>query len=149
MKVHPSQTGEVTAAQTGAAAAQLASAKTSGAHFASLLASTTATSRADTPIKLSKGESMASVKGHAYAEINGGKRDGLYVNTSGNARRGQAFVLVHKHGREYHIYGTGKDRVVVALRKPAATVKTDTTSSPNTTSSTGTIGQITPTVSAS
>jgi hypothetical protein len=149
MKVHPSQTGEVAAAQTGAAAAQLASATTGGAHFASLLASTTETSRADAPIKLHKGEAMSAVKGHAYAEINGGKRDGLYVNTSGNSRRGQAFVLVHKHGREYHIYGTGKDRVVVALRKPAE--KTDTSSTTTTTTNTaaGGVGQTTPTVSAS
>jgi hypothetical protein len=153
MKVHSSQTGDVTAAQNGAAAAQLASAKTSGAHFASLLASTTETSKADTPIKLKTGEAMSSVKDHAYAEISGGKRDGLYVNTSGNSRRGQAFVLVHKHGREYHIYGTGKDRVVVALRKPAE--KTDTTNttsgsgSTSTTTTTGGLGQTTPTVSAS
>jgi hypothetical protein len=144
MKVHPSHTGEVTAAQPGHAAAQLASAKTSGAHFAGLLASTSETSKADTPVKLKTGEAMSAVKGHAYAEISGGKRDGLFVNTSGNARRGQAFVLVHKHGREYHIYGTGKDRVVVALRKPAE--KTDTTS---TTTTTGGLGQTTPTVSAS
>jgi hypothetical protein len=147
MKVHPSQTGEVAAAQTGAAAAQLATAKTSGAHFASLLASTTETSKADSPIKPKTGEAMSAVKGHAYAEISGGKRDGLYVNTSGNSRRGQAFVLVHKHGREFHIYGTGKDRVVVALRKPAATDRTETTSAANTT--TGGVGQTTPTVSAS
>jgi hypothetical protein len=145
MKVHPSHTGETTAAQTGTAASQLASAQTSGAHFASLLASTTETSRADAPIKLKHGESMSAVKGHAYAEISGGKRDGLYVNTSGNARRSQAFVLVHKHGREYHIYGTGKDRLVVALRKPAE--KTDSTGSTNTAA--GGVGQTTPTVSAS
>jgi hypothetical protein len=142
MKVHPSQTGEVTAAQTGQAAAQLASAKTGGAHFASLLASTE-TSTANAPIKLKPGEAMSAVKGHAYGEISGGKRDGLYVNTSGNSRRGQAFVLVHKHGREYHIYGTGKDRVVVALRKPASTNTTSTTTT------TGGLGQTTPTVSAS
>jgi len=154
MKVHPSHTGEVTAAQTGQAAAQLATAKTSGAHFASLLASTTETSKADTPIHLKKGEAMTAVKDHAYAEIKGGKRDGLYVNTSGNSRRGQAFVLVHKHGREYHIYGTGKDRVVVALRKPSEK-KVDTTNTASgsgdtsTTTTTGGLGQTTPTVSAS
>jgi hypothetical protein len=69
------------------------------------------------PIRLQNGEAMTAVSGHAYGEITDGKRDGMFVNTSSNARRGQAFVLVHKHGREYHIYGTGKDRVVVALKK--------------------------------
>jgi hypothetical protein len=143
MKVHPSHTGEVAATQQGAAAAQLASAKhPRGAHFASVLASTSETSRADTPIKLHKGETMSKVDGHAYAEIHGGRRDGLFVNTSGNVRRGQAFVLVHKHGREYHIYGTGKDRLVVALRRP-------TEKSTHSNVTTGGVGQTMPTVSAS
>jgi hypothetical protein len=71
----------------------------------------------------------------------------MYINTTNNKRRGQAFVLVHKHGREYHIYGTGKDRVVVALRKRDDDHDTPkTTTTPNTAASTG---GITPTVSAS
>ena len=37
----------------------------------------------------------------------------MYLNTSGNVRDGQAFVLVKRDGREYHIYGTGKDRTIV------------------------------------
>ena len=40
-----------------------------------------------------------------------------YVNTSGNARDGQAFVLVKRDGKEFHIYGSGKDRVVVCLKR--------------------------------
>ena len=88
---------------------------------------------------------MSAVNGHSYAEINGGKRDGLYVNTSNNKRRGQAFVLVHKHGREYHIYGTGKNRLVVALRKPEPH-ETPKTGPTNTAAGTG---GTTPTVSAS
>jgi hypothetical protein len=148
MKVHPSHAGEVTAAQTGHAAAKLAS-TASGSGFANVLASTTDTTKAESSIKLNTGESMSPVNGHAYAEISGGKRDGLFVNTTGNKRRGQAFVLVHKHGREYHIYGTGKDRVVVALRKPAEKTGTpNTTSSSGTTTTTGGLGQTTPTVSA-
>ena len=39
----------------------------------------------------------------------------MYINTSGNKRHGEAFVLVNKHGVEYHIYGSGADREVVAL----------------------------------
>jgi hypothetical protein len=153
MKVHPSHAGEVTAAQTGHAAAKLASTN-SGSGFATVLASTTDTTKAESSIKLNKGESMSPVSGHAYAEVHGGKRDGMFVNTTDNKRRGQAFVLVHKHGREYHIYGTGKDRVVVALRKPAEkktdTVNTTSSSgSTSTTTSTGGLGQSTPTVSAS
>jgi hypothetical protein len=66
-------------------------------------------------LKLRKGEKVQAVDGHAYAEITSGAREGMYINTSGNSRHGEAFVLVRKHGVEYHIYGTGKDREVIAL----------------------------------
>jgi hypothetical protein len=69
-------------------------------------------------ITLRKGEEMQAVEGHAYAEITKGAREGMYVNTSGNVRHGQTFVLVHKNGKEYHIYGSGKDRLVVGFHKP-------------------------------
>ena len=145
MKVHPSHTGEVTAARTGHAASASTAAPAS-TSFASVLASTT--TAAPAAITLRKGEAMSAVNGHSYAEINGGKRDGLYVNTSNNKRRGQAFVLVHRNGREYHIYGTGKHRLVVALRKPdhADTPRTTATTPANTAAGTG---GTTPTVSAS
>ena len=61
-------------------------------------------------IKLRKGEKIEPVEGHAYAEITSGPREGMYINTSGNDRRGEAFVLVDKLGVEYHIYGSGADR---------------------------------------
>jgi hypothetical protein len=89
---------------------------------------------------------MRAVDGHSYAEISGGKRDGMYVNTTSNKRRGQAFVLVQRNGREYHIYGSGKDRLVVALRKRDPDQDTTKTTAPNTAASTG---GATPTVSAS
>jgi hypothetical protein len=163
MKVHPSHTGEVTAARFGNAAKTLAATKASAssASFAGMLATQTgqttsgtvpatdvasSTTTTASAVKLRKGESMSAVHGHPYAEISGGKRDGLYVNTSNNKRRGQAFVLVHRNGREYHIYGTGKDRVVVALRKHADTDTPKATTAPNTAASTG---GVTPTVSAS
>jgi hypothetical protein len=112
-------------------------------------ASTTPTATPATPaapLKLRRHESMAAVAGHSYAEINGGGRDGMYVNTSNNKRRGQAFVLVHRHGIEYHIYGKGKDRLVVALKPQKPTTPAATTPiAPNTASSGGTIPTVTPT----
>jgi hypothetical protein len=69
-------------------------------------------------ITLRKGEEMQAVDGHAYAEITKGAREGLYINTSGNVRHGQTFTLVHKDGKEYHIYGSGKDRLVVGFHVP-------------------------------
>jgi hypothetical protein len=149
MKVHPSHTGEVKAAQShGHAATKLAS--KSSASFASVLAGTTApttdVSAQAKAVKLRKGESMRAVDGHSYAEISGGQRDGMYINTTNNKRRGQAFVLVHRNGREYHIYGSGKDRLVVALRKRDPDHDMPKPIAPNPVASTG---GATPTVSAS
>ena len=41
----------------------------------------------------------------------------MFINTSGNKRDGQAFVLVRRDGKEFHIYGSGKDRLVVCLKR--------------------------------
>jgi hypothetical protein len=104
--------------------------KSGNASFASLLA-TASSKKTTTPgtdvektedkkgtegLNLRKGEKVKPVEGHAYVDITSGKREGLYINTSGNKRHGEAFQLVIKKGIEYHIYGSGKDRVVVALK---------------------------------
>jgi hypothetical protein len=58
-----------------------------------------------------RGERWAPVEGrHNYADILGGKRNGLYVNTSGGVRDGMAFQIVKKGGKWWHVYGTGKHR---------------------------------------
>lgn len=75
--------------------------------------STDETAKAGTDVKLHKGETIQHVEGHAYAEVTAGKREGMYINTSQNSRRGEAFVLVEKADFDYHIYGTGADRQVV------------------------------------
>lgn len=90
-------------------------------------------------------ETVKQVEGRAYADILTGSRNGLYLNTSTNARSGQVFSLVMKEGREYHIYGTGKDRQVIGLRpKPETTDETpsttDKTATTDTSKSTGTAG---------
>ena len=73
-----------------------------------------------------KGERSKQVTGRAYADILNGRRSGMFINTSGNVRDGDAFVLVKRDSREYHIYGTGKDREVIGLKpKPAAAKPTD------------------------
>ncbi|HET6550857.1 MAG TPA: hypothetical protein VFG79_20505 [Solirubrobacter sp.] len=61
-------------------------------------------------------ERTRQVDGRAYVDILNGPRSGMFINTSGNARDGEAFVLVKRDGREYHIYGTGKDREVIGLK---------------------------------
>jgi hypothetical protein len=97
---------------------------------------------AKAPEKAPADETTKQVEGRAYADILTGKRNGLYLNTSGNVRDGQTFALVMKEGREFHIYGTGSDRTIIGLRKPDAAA-TDTGSTTNTDTS-GTSGTTTP-----
>ena len=87
----------------------------------------------DKTSKAPANETSKAVPGHAYADILTGKRSGLYLNTSGNARDGDVFALVKREGREFHIYGTGKDRLVIGLKKPddtAASKDSSTASTP-------------------
>ena len=109
-----------------AAAASARSQVTQKAHahkFAGALAQASTKSSANTPDsvldskKVPKGEKTTPVEGHAYADITAGPRNGMYINTSGNKRDGQAFVLVKRDGKEFHIYGSGKDRLVVCLKR--------------------------------
>ena len=38
-----------------------------------------------------------------YVEIMSGPRNGMFINRSGNARDGEAFVLVERRDHELHI----------------------------------------------
>jgi hypothetical protein len=101
-----------------------------------------ATLFADAKKDLRKGETLSRVDGHEYGRIKGGTRDDMCVNLSGNARSGQAFDLIWRDGRQFHVYGgKGADHKVVEVgHRPAATTTTggtDATSSTGT-SSTGT-----------
>ena len=60
-------------------------------------------------------ETTKAVPGQPYSEILTGSRAGMYLNTGGGARDGEAFVLVKHDGREDHIYGTGDDRKVITV----------------------------------
>jgi hypothetical protein len=127
--------GAAKAAQARHAAAKAAStATTGGTSFSDLLAgagnaptasaaptpatTTPAAAGGRSPIHLHKGETMTAVANHQYGEIHGGKRDGMFVNTSGNKRRGEAFTIVTRAGKELHVYGSGKDRLVVHVSPP-------------------------------
>ena len=114
MKVLPSHIAEN-------AATRVASARTSGTGKASFKSELQTAE-----ITLRKGEEMQQVEGHAYAEITKGARAGMFINTSGNVRHGQTFTVAHRDGKEYHIYGSGKDRLVVGFHMPGSD-KTSTT----------------------
>jgi len=70
---------------------------------------------------LKSGEKLTKVDGHEFARIKGGDRDDMCVNLSGNGRSGQAFDLIWRGGRQFHVYGgAGADHVVVEVGKKAA-----------------------------
>jgi hypothetical protein len=94
---------------------------------------------------LEKGEKLSKVDGHQFARIKGGERDEMCVNLSGNVRSGQAFDLIWRDGRQFHVYGSGKDRSVVEVGHKAASTDTKTSTDKASTDKTG---ATTPTTSA-
>jgi hypothetical protein len=140
-------TNPVTATQT-AATLQIASARTARAtgssfaqaHAAAVHATKDKEKASDAP----KGERTQKVPGHNYVEIVSGPRNGMFINNSGNSRDGDAFLIVKRAGREFHVYGTGEDRSVYEVgreRKTAPATGTNGTGTTGTgTTGTGTTG---------
>jgi hypothetical protein len=85
-----------------------------------------------------KGETWAPVSGtSSYADILSGSRDGHFVNISqGSKREGDAFHIIKKSGKQYHVYGSGNDKtwVEVGAKKKADTKSTDAAGSNGSTS---------------
>jgi hypothetical protein len=124
MKVVPTQTGD--------AVTTVADTRTDAANTAAFKAALTQAADGQAEVTLRKGETMKHVEGHAYAEITSGSREGMFINTSGNVRNGQTFVLARRNGKEYHVYGTGKDRLVVGFHMPSSKPAEDTGKTPST-----------------
>ena len=81
-----------------------------------------ATLFAEAKSDLKSGEKLTKVDGHQFARIKGGSRDDQCINLSGNVRSGQAFELVWRDGRQFHVYGgKGADHTVVEVGKKADT----------------------------
>jgi hypothetical protein len=129
---------------TSFAVAHAAAVKDSAAKDTKTAVSGSSSSSSDAP----KGERTQKVDGHKYVEIISGPRNGMFINNTGGNRDGEAFLIVKRHGREFHIYGTGEDRAVYEVgrkREDAAsgsngTTGTGTTPTTVTTPATGTTG---------
>lgn len=62
------------------------------------------------------GETFEAVPGHRdYQRIEGGERDDLFINLSGNERTGRAFEIVERDGNRFHVYGEGDNRVEIRV----------------------------------
>jgi hypothetical protein len=62
-----------------------------------------------------KGEKTVTVAGHKYDKIVAGPDKGEYLNRTGNARDGDAFRIVQRGGRTFHVYASGEDHKVFEL----------------------------------
>jgi len=157
MRLDTSLLDGISAGKHAAKSSSTTSHKSSGTSFTSALKAAGSPASADAK-KPAAAETTQAVPGHPYAEILTGSRAGMYLNTSHNARAGQTFVMVHRNGVELHVYGTGKNRHVVEMKRhgvpspapaaiaptPAGTAPTTGTTSP---AGTTTAGKITTDVS--
>jgi hypothetical protein len=85
-----------------------------------------------------EGEMTKKVAGHPYASVENGSDKGMFLNQlAGNPRQGSVFKMVERDDRVFHVYGTGKDKVVVEIKSAS---KGDATATPAT-------GGVTPTTS--
>ena len=126
---------------TSFAVAHAAAVKDGAAKDTKTAASGSSSSSGDAP----KGERTQKVDGHRYVEIISGPRNGMFINNTGGKRDGEAFLIVKRHGREFHVYGSGEDRKVFEVGRKrdasngAATTGSGTTGT-TTSGSTGTTG---------
>jgi hypothetical protein len=131
MRLDTSLLDGIGAAKTAATSSSKHTQKSSGSSFSSALkaaSSTDSSSETDKTAATDVAESTRAVPGHLYAEVLTGPRAGMYVNTSHNVRAGQTFVMVHRNGVELHVYGTGKDRHVVEMRRHSDPASSGTSS---------------------
>jgi hypothetical protein len=78
------------------------------------------------PIEAPDGEVWRPVRGDDnYAKIIKGPREGMYVNLSRGARRGQVFHVEQRDGKRVHVYGEGDDKKVVVASKDSGKVHGD------------------------
>lgn len=69
-------------------------------------------------LRVPKGEKWEAVPGRSdYADIVSGPRNGFFINIGDGPRRGEVFSRIRKDGREYHVYGEGRSREVVEVKR--------------------------------
>ncbi len=137
--IEPTQAAS--AATTGAATATRAAAVQGVKSFASVLAKSASTgSAATTPATREAaarpdGEQTKKVSGHPFARIVNGDDRGLYLNQlAGSPRLGKTFKLLERADHVFHVYGTGKDRVIVEVKAKTTPDAAQSTTTPATTS---------------
>jgi hypothetical protein len=66
-----------------------------------------------------QGEKTKKVADHPYSSVESGPDKGMFLNQlAGSPRKGSVFKMVEREDHVFHVYGTGKEKVVVEV-KPA------------------------------
>ena len=121
------------AATSGATTASRSAAVQGVKSFASVLAKSANTASSTTAATTEAaarpdGEQTKKVAGHPFARSINGDDKGMYLNQlAGSPRLGKAFKLVERADHVFHIYGTGKDRVIVEVKAKTTPDATTTT----------------------
>ena len=111
--------------RTDPARPQTSTSTASDTSFAGRLARLTAADASAGTVKATArpdNEHTTRVSGHPYSRILNGVDKGMYLNQlAGNPREGAVFKLVERDDRVFHVYGSGKDKLVVEIKaKPKA-----------------------------
>ena len=70
-------------------------------------------------------EQTKKIAGHPYSRIENGDDKGRYLNQlQSSPRVGSVFKLVERDDRVFHVYGEGKEKVVVEVKKKDAATTT-------------------------
>jgi hypothetical protein len=130
------------AATTGGTVAGTPASKTAKS-FANELARSVSASDSAKPKPRPDGEQTKKIAGHPYSRIENGSDKGMFLNQlSGSERLGSVFRMVERDDHVFHVYGTGKAKLVVEVEpqsKTGATSKqTAGDSTSGTTTTTGT-----------
>jgi hypothetical protein len=123
-------TAAVSAATTGGVSYAKTKATKATKSFADELAKSASTADSSTKAAARPdGEQTKKIAGHPYSRIENGADKGLFLNQlSGSSRLGAPFRMVQRDDRVFHVYGAGKDRVIVEVKAASTSDATSTTS---------------------
>lgn len=109
--IDPTRSAAAAATTTGGTPAKVAASAKSTKSFAGELA------KSVKKVERPDGEQTRKVAGHPYSRIENGRDEGLYVNqVEGGPREGAVFRLVERGDRVFHVYGSGRDKLIIGLR---------------------------------
>lgn len=102
-------------------AAAAASQRAGGSNFAAAMSAASAAEerleRVRREVRPPRGERWEVVPGRSdYADVVSGPRNGWFVNLQEGPRQGEVFHRIRKDGREFHVYGEGRDRKTIEVK---------------------------------